>query len=97
MAFAAGGLIYLFGGMILTMAVNVPMNEALAAIGVPETAAEAQRIWQDYSATWQFWNTIRAILSGLTLALTGYAIFAMNKRPLWLHISAVHAELPRLV
>jgi uncharacterized membrane protein len=81
LAFAAGGLVYLLGGMVLTMTINVPMNEALAAIAVPHTAAEAQRIWQDYSAPWQFWNAIRASMSGITLALTGYAIFAMNARP----------------
>jgi uncharacterized membrane protein len=79
LAFAAAGLIYLLGGMILTMAVNVPMNEALAAISVPKTTAEAQRIWQEYSRPWQFWNTVRACFSGVTLALTGFALFALSK------------------
>jgi uncharacterized membrane protein len=82
LAFAAGGLVYLLGGMILTMAINVPMNEALAAIVPPENAADARRIWQDYSTPWQFWNTIRACMSGVTLALVGYAIYAMKARPL---------------
>jgi uncharacterized membrane protein len=80
-AFAGAGLVYLLGGMILTLTVNVPMNEALAAARVPETTAEAQRIWRDYSAPWQTWNTIRACASGITLALTGYAIFALNRGP----------------
>ncbi len=79
-AFSAAGLLYLFGGMILTMAINVPMNEALVMIDVPEQADQAWRIWQDYSVPWQFWNTVRAIVSAATLVLTGIAIVAMNKK-----------------
>jgi uncharacterized membrane protein len=79
-AFGAAGLVYLFGGLVLTMAVNVPMNEALATIDVPADAAQAQRIWRDFSTPWQTWNTIRAIASGIALALTGFAIFAMRKQ-----------------
>lgn len=78
--FAIAGLLYLFGGMILTMAVNVPMNEMLAAVAIPQDAAEAQRIWEDYSGPWQFWNTVRTIVSGVTLALTGVAIFILNPK-----------------
>lgn len=78
--FAIAGLLYLFGGMILTMAVNVPMNEMLAAVAIPQDATEAQRIWEDYSGPWQFWNTVRTIVSGVTLALTGVAIFILNPK-----------------
>ncbi|MBB4145506.1 DUF1772 domain-containing protein [Rhizobium rhizoryzae] len=78
--FAIAGLLYLFGGMILTIIVNVPMNEALAAVAIPQDAAEAQRIWENYSGPWQFWNTARTIVSGVTLALTGIAIFILNAK-----------------
>lgn len=78
--FASAGLLYLFGGMMLTLAVNVPMNEALAAVSIPNDAAEARRIWEDYSGPWQFWNAVRTAVSGLTLALTGFAIFKLNPR-----------------
>lgn len=85
--FASAGLLYLFGGMILTMTVNVPMNETLAAVDIPQDAAEARRVWRGYSEPWQFWNTARTIVSGITLALTGIAIFTMNPRH--------HDRLPR--
>lgn len=78
--FVIAGLLYLSGGMILTMTVNVPMNEALAAVVIPQDAAEARRIWESYSGPWQFWNTIRTIVSGITLALTGIAILLLNPR-----------------
>lgn len=78
--FVIAGLLYLFGGMILTMAVNVPMNEALAAVSIPPDEAEARSIWQAYSEPWQFWNATRTIISGVTLALTGIAIFKISPR-----------------
>ncbi|MDF0499007.1 anthrone oxygenase family protein [Bradyrhizobium yuanmingense] len=78
--FAIAGLLFLSGGMILTMTVNVPMNEALAAVAIPQDAAEARRIWESYSGPWQFWNMVRTIVSGVTLALTGIAIFILHPR-----------------
>ena len=80
MQFALAGLLYLSGGMILTKTVNVPLNEALAAVAIPQEAAEARRIWDSYSGPWQFWNTVRTIVSGVTLALTGIAIFLLHPR-----------------
>lgn len=76
--FAIAGLLYLSGGIILTMTVNVPMNEALAIVTIPQNAGEAQRIWENYSGPWQFWNMIRTFVSGITLALTGIAIFLLK-------------------
>lgn len=78
--FAGAGLLYLFGGLILTVSVNVPMNEALGALAIPQDGAEARKIWENYSAPWQFWNTIRAIVSGATLTLTGIALLLLNPR-----------------
>lgn len=73
LAFAAAGLIYLGGGLILTMLVNVPMNEALAQVTIsgPE---QAEAIWQAYSPRWQVFNVIRTIASGLALLITGWGL-----------------------
>lgn len=56
--------VYVVFGLGLTMAVNVPMNEALGAVAIPEDIEAASQIWRDYSAPWQFWNQIRTIGSG---------------------------------
>ncbi|MFD1882814.1 DUF1772 domain-containing protein [Paracoccus pacificus] len=73
LAFLAAALVYGLGGLVLTMAVNVPMNQALAAIPVPADPAEAKRIWTEFSGRWQFWNQIRTVASGLALLLAGWA------------------------
>ena len=72
LAFLAGALVYLLGGMILTMLVNVPMNEALAAQPAPDDPTEAARIWAAYSPRWQVWNQIRTVASGAALLLAGW-------------------------
>lgn len=72
--FGAGGILYLVGGMVLTMTVHVPMNETLAQVETPLEPARAREVWQEYSIPWQRWNTVRAAVSGLTLLLAGLGI-----------------------
>ena len=76
-AFGLGGLVYALGGMILTMSVNVPMNEALALIIVPTDLTAAQAIWDDYSAPWQVYNITRTVLSGVSLGLAGLGVMRL--------------------
>ncbi|MEK1886481.1 MAG: anthrone oxygenase family protein [Phyllobacterium sp.] len=78
--FSAGAIVYFLGGLLLTMTVNVPMNQALAEVTVPADEATARIIWQNYSPVWQFWNKMRALTSGVTLALTGLALFTLSDR-----------------
>ncbi|MCV3209455.1 DUF1772 domain-containing protein [Mesorhizobium sp. YC-39] len=76
--FAAAGAVYLAFGLILTLTVNVPMNEALAATVIPNDAEAARKVWQDYSGRWQFWNHVRTIASGIALALAGYGLVGLQ-------------------
>lgn len=78
LAFSLAALVYLFGGLVLTMAVNVPMNEALAMVQVPDTAEAATAIWADYSPRWQFWNVVRTINSGVALMLAGLGVYGLR-------------------
>ena len=52
----AGCLLYLIGTVGVTMAFNVPLNNALAA--VDPASAEAPRIWTGYVRSWTAWNTV---------------------------------------
>ncbi|ALA18083.1 MULTISPECIES: DUF1772 domain-containing protein [unclassified Chelatococcus] len=69
--FLAAAGIYLVFGLAPTMAVNVPMNEALAATTVPASRESAQDVWISYSERWQFWNQLRTLGAGIALALAG--------------------------
>ena len=79
-AFAAAAILYLCLGLTLTIAVNVPMNEALAAIDIPDDVESARAIWQDYSGPWQFWNQIRTGASGVAFLLAVSGLLVMDRR-----------------
>ena len=79
--FGAGALVYLLGGAVLTMAVNVPMNEDLAQVVVPTSIEEAEVIWSDYSGRWQVFNIIRTVFSGLALLLAAAGLRAVGGDP----------------
>lgn len=76
--FAVAGLTYLFGGMILTVTVNVPMNVALGQVVIPDDIATAQQIWTEYSQPWQRYNILRTLVSGVALLLTGLGIYQIG-------------------
>lgn len=51
----------------ITAVVNVPMNEALAAVDA--AAADPAAVWSDYSERWTFWNHLRFVASLAAFAL----------------------------
>ena len=55
-------VVYLAGTLLVTMAINVPMNDALAAGSMP---------WADYLARWTSWNHVRTVAA--LVATGGFA------------------------
>jgi uncharacterized membrane protein len=69
----AGGLLYLAGAFVLTMAYHVPRNEAL--VRLDPAGATAPDHWSRYVREWTTWNHVRALAAIaaavlLTIALT---------------------------
>ncbi|MBE8966797.1 DUF1772 domain-containing protein [Nostocales cyanobacterium LEGE 12452] len=65
-----GSLLYLLGTVLVTIAFNVPLNDALA-IAKPDST-EGANLWARYLTNWTFWNhvrTIAALAAALILAL----------------------------
>ena len=64
----AGCVLYLAGAIIVTMAGNVPLNNALAVVDPQALSAPDQ--WAGYTRNWTAWNHVRAIASlGATVLL----------------------------
>ena len=81
--FGGGGLLYLLGALLLTILFHSPMNDALALVETPMEASRAREVWQDYSAPWQRWNTVRTVVSCIALLLAGLGLISCNRsRPL---------------
>ena len=55
----AGSLIYLVGIVVVTIAFNVPLNDALAAVDPASTNGAA--VWTSYLGDWVMWNHVRTI------------------------------------
>ena len=77
MLMALAGLTYLFGCFGVTIFFNVPMNEALAGMDLPDSVT--QDYWtQTYVPRWTFWNTVRTFACAVSAALllSGLALSA---------------------
>ncbi|MDE0059518.1 MAG: DUF1772 domain-containing protein [Defluviicoccus sp.] len=75
---AAAGL-YVLGAMVPTVAVNVPLNQALAAVAVPLGDSRAGEVWRSYSQPWQAWNAVRAVAAGVALLLAGWGALGIGR------------------
>jgi uncharacterized membrane protein len=63
----AGAALYLIGTVGVTMACNVPRNEALDLIA--PHGADALALWQPYLREWTAWNHVRTIAALAAAAL----------------------------
>lgn len=61
-----GGALYLLGSVVVTMACNVPRNNALARKG--------GEVWSDYLLTWTRWNHVRTAASFAAAVLFALAL-----------------------
>jgi uncharacterized membrane protein len=58
-------VLYVGGGFLLTVFVNVPMNEELARVAAGASADELARARAAYEGPWDFWNAVRTVFSSL--------------------------------
>ena len=58
----AGAVLYL-ASIVITGAVNIPLNNALDAAGDPSAAPDLASVREAFETTWVRWNTTRAVTS----------------------------------
>jgi uncharacterized membrane protein len=74
--------LYVGGGFLLTVFVNVPMNEELARVAAAAPARELANARAGYEGPWNFWNGVRAVFSFLAfLALVGACLLREDRGP----------------
>lgn len=76
--FGLAGIVVALLTVALTAAFNIPMNEALADVAVPQDIEAARIIWADYSPQWQVWNQIRTVTSGIAVLFVGIGIMRLG-------------------
>jgi uncharacterized membrane protein len=73
-ALLAGSLAYLVGSFGVTMAFNIPRNEALAKVESDSPAGPAA--WARFAPSWTSWNHVRTVAS---LAAAVLFVIALSK------------------
>ncbi|MFD6492088.1 DUF1772 domain-containing protein [Streptomyces sp. NPDC060188] len=73
-AFAAYALV-----VLLTVAVNVPLNDDLASAGAPARIADPAAVRDHFEDTWVAWNVVRAVLSTVAPACLTRALFLFRR------------------
>ncbi|MGL4619177.1 anthrone oxygenase family protein [Chroococcidiopsis sp.] len=64
-----GSLLYLVGTVLVTIAFNVPLNDALATVKPDST--QGANLWASYLTNWTIWNHVRTIAAlAATVLLT---------------------------
>ena len=69
---ATGGALYVIGMLVVTVAGNVPLNNALDAVDA--NSAEAEAMWRRYMQRWLPWNHVRSISCAISMGLLISAI-----------------------
>ena len=67
-----GSLLYLVGTIGVTIAFNVPLNDALAK--VDPSSVEGVGLWAKYLTDWTLWNHIRTVAALMATALLAIAL-----------------------
>jgi uncharacterized membrane protein len=73
----AGGALYVVGTFVVTMTLNVPRNDALAA--VDPKSADGAKVWADYIVGWTAWNHVRTVAALLAAAALIAALWRMRE------------------
>jgi uncharacterized membrane protein len=76
---ALAAIVYLAGTFAVTVAANVPMNQALAIATIPADPEAARTLWRTYSGPWTLWNHVRTLASFVGLLLVGWALYAAGQ------------------
>jgi uncharacterized membrane protein len=71
-----GGLLYLLGTILVTIAFNVPLNDALARVEAGST--EGATLWVSYLRNWTAWNHVRTVAALAASASFTLALWARS-------------------
>lgn len=73
-------LLYVGGSFLLSVFVNVPLNEELAGVAADASAGELTRARSAYEGPWNYWNGVRAVFSTLAFLVLVVACLLREDR-----------------
>ncbi|WP_037707725.1 anthrone oxygenase family protein [Streptomyces sp. AA1529] len=70
---AAAGVLYV-AVLVVTMAFNVPLNDALDAGGLPDGAARLAALRERFESGWHRWNVVRTVCNTAAFGCLAWAL-----------------------
>ncbi|TDD88646.1 DUF1772 domain-containing protein [Actinomadura darangshiensis] len=77
--FFVAAAVYFAGALVPSFAVNIPMNNDLDGVAIPGSAAEAAKLWSDYSGRWTAWNNVRAVSGWISVLAMSLGVYLWGK------------------
>jgi len=65
--------------LLITFAVNVPLNDQLEAAGAPSGIADLAAVRARFETSWVRWNVVRAVLSTASFVALAYAVLRRSE------------------
>jgi uncharacterized membrane protein len=76
---ATAGLLYLVV-FVITIVINVPLNDAMKAAGRPDRVADLAGVRRRFDeAKWARWNLVRALLTTLSFVLLTWSLVVFGR------------------
>jgi uncharacterized membrane protein len=75
-----GAAAFYVAAFLITLTLNVPLNDQLATAGDPARIADPAAVRAAYESPWVMWNNIRAIASTLAFVCSALAFRWIGKR-----------------
>jgi uncharacterized membrane protein len=73
-------LVLYLAAFIITVAVNVPLNDDLKAAGDPERISDLAAVRDDFKeSTWVAWNHVRSVLSAVAFGCLAWALVRFGR------------------
>ena len=73
------GLVLYLATLVITFAVNIPLNNQLMAAGEPDRIADLAAVRLKFETTWVRWNIVRALTSTAAFACLAWALLAQSR------------------
>jgi uncharacterized membrane protein len=73
------GVVLYAASLVITMAVNVPLNDRLDAAGDPSRITDPAAVREKFESAWVHWNTARTLTCVAALGCLGWAMRAAGR------------------
>jgi uncharacterized membrane protein len=74
LGWAALGAVFAVATFVITVALNVPLNDALAAAGDPNQATDLAAVRAAFAPAWERWNSVRALSATVAVGCLARAL-----------------------